>query len=217
MRLFEIFSSQPDDLPDGPESKRLKKLQGVGKPIGTPGGYAQVRQGVSDKRKDQVRKVPNSAMWNNFSDDPFMMYARAVKNAQDKGNRNPYFPKVIKIKPIKDKNNLNLYLIDLEKLYPGSSLSKEEIEAVKEKMFHNYKKLGQLKNPSIDVLITDAYENNPGNIKDPEFAAALRLVRHVHQVGHETMLGFDIAGKHDNYLFRKVGGVPELVLSDPLG
>jgi len=211
MRLFELFVNEDDPRLD-PGSRKLAKLQKVGSNIGD-GGYAMVRKGQAAKREGEVIKIPHQAMLNDFSDDPYVVFVKIIQALEKRGYKNPYFPKIIKFKSVKD-NNMNFYYAVLEHLHPMSSVDPETIEHLKSYMFHNYQTLGKIKNPSIDALITDAYEKNPGNIKDKQFAQALKIIHSAQK--RSVGFGLDIAGKEDNIMFRKVGGIPQLVLSDPI-
>lgn len=135
--------------------------------------------------------------------DGFYYYLKALESF--KGNTNPYFPRFRNIR-INKRGNKMQYTVQVEKLFPLSSLYEDEAKALLRRMYIH---------PALDDTIVGAINDavfKPKLIKDEQLLEAGRFIRRVMK---KYKLDDDM--HLENIMVRRTPYGAQLVITDPLG
>ena len=207
--LMTFYGPQGEDDPQ-PKSKLVKVL-----------GHGAYAGAVEVKGKNEVMKISRGT--NDPADDPWYQFISRLAN-NDHMASNPWFPRVYKMKVYEttDKAFKYFYIAFMEKLFPMTSLSDEELRAliarsVQAKLtsriraaipmskYDPLKKLETLKGEQLREVLVNKIRG--WKARDPQLKQALDFIMNFYK---ET----DIT--EYNIMVRRTSVGPQLVLADPL-
>lgn len=215
---------EPED-PSNPKKKiyldNKKKIEILGR--GTDAGV------LDTGKPGEVTKVSKPKV--NTQQDGYNLFIKEIFNSREMQD-NPYFPKIYKIKNNFDRYGKMSYKMNMEKLYPITDLSVEELDAILERItianLIKYKKdqILQYRNSDfestalqpkdlasiISDVIDSSLEGYLSIIKDRELKRALTLIINLRKK-YPKMIN-DI--KPANLMFRRTSVGAQLVVIDPV-
>lgn len=195
------------------------------KALGNPGAYAAAYE--HKKRPGTVLKIGK------FHDSPFedgyLSYVQSILKA-NRSAGNPYLPriygiKVYRMKPIKGSDGEMFtprggqYVVEMERLYKLTELSKEEITAIAEKIFDNWDNWGDERRQVYNLVrkLDRAVKRHEelGQIKDRQLVRALAIIHNIEK-RKRNISDIELDMHEGNYMFRRTNVGPQLVITDPL-
>lgn len=234
MRASE-FIREDTAISQGPGIKQAQKtqLEKPGSKLIGKGEFAKVYTNPSDIETTVKVSSLNKGQWDL---DGYYQFIEKVKDITDK-TQNPYLPQIYNIERIQPRGKSAPYLkVEVEKLFPSSSLSNKEGIAVFEKLINRpvtnqdldflHNKIGvhwktgeqrpiiwewAIRNVMQAALSSESFGGwEQFVIKDPNLKEALAIVRRLIDSGYVLDL-------HDeNYMIRRTPYGPQIVLTDPL-
>jgi len=139
--------------------------------------------------------------------DGFNVWAKFIIDNK-LAEKNPYFPRIYEVERISDKGDNQFYKYETEKLYPMSSLSREEMIAISEKLTGRE----QIYYPEqIEWFLQKVILEN----KDTPDDALVECRKYMKQFVDETNMKIDDLGG-DNILVRRTSLGVQLVINDPI-
>ena len=227
MKLLEIISFDPTKTKRTAKAGEERSKKAFDKELGA-GFAATVYSTGSDKRLNQVTKMGKAGRVNRkdlsfeqiskITNDGYLAYISAVKEYENSGKFNPYFPRVDDIKIFQESDGKIHYRINLEKLY---SIHTEKIYKNTDlirSLIHNMFDINdnQIKdeNPEetlLYLMLRLDYPTMRAMIKDNNLIEALDLISGLRRGGK---FSFDLGAS--NMMWRVTGSMPQIVITDPL-
>lgn len=189
---------------------RVMRSKGV-EHLGT-GQFGSV-YGHKDRPHD-VRKISRSLNVQRL--DGFFYFLKALSETPEE-NTNPYFPRIRSITVYTSPNENAVYTVQMERLFPVSSLSQQHVEYLWQRVLGEKDVVEEENNTNAliaeirEIVLTGATRSLV-NKADPDF---LRAVRFIREVAGEYNVGIDL--HKGNFRVRHSPYGPQLVFADPLG
>lgn len=221
MKLYELFDNEINKT-TRPYQSTVNKIASVSEPSGK-GHFAKVYKTDSPKRLNQVTKVGKAGSigykapvgTHDINNDGYLSYINMVREFQEAGGYNPFFPVVKKLKIYKEKEGL-YYIADIEKLYPLKTSkiidNKELMSSLKEQWF-NTEEFEWMEDANIGSVFLYVFDlPYPDDaIKDQNLKSALKMIDKLRKQGD-----FSVDMGSENIMWRITGTMPQLVITDPL-
>lgn len=207
--LTKFYGPHGEDDPQ-PKNQLVKVL-----------GHGAYAGAIEVQGKNEVMKISRGT--NNPADDPWYQYISRLAS-DDHIASNPWFPRVYKMKVYEttDKAFKYFYIAYMEKLYPLTSLSDEELRgliarsvqpkltsriraAIPMSTYDPMAKLQKMNGESLREVLVDKVRNQKA--RDPQLKQALDFLMNFHK---------DTDITEWNIMVRRTSVGPQLVLADPL-
>ena len=226
MRLTEIvdtkYKSKERPSRFDIDAMRKEKERMLDKPDqrddGGWGAYAAVD---TDPNDPFIAKKKYHVPMQDLNKDAYYVY---IKTIADNGlaKSNPYFPRVYNVEIEKDSSGNAQPKFNMEKLALSSSLDREALLGMGDRMFNRFEYIFPSNTPPTDRELRYTISHGMSQIikhsafdraKDPQLEEALRLIK---KILLDSKGAFVVDIHAANYMIRSTPHGPQLVLTDPI-